>query len=631
MQALEAAEARTQAIPSSLRVPKATGTHGDTLIAWGLALLSFDVLNSAGLDCGIELRDESDVYSLRIEVEDEEAEDEAIFTIHRASWLKWLVSTDKGKAPHESYRGRTVDRDQLRADWERLRALRGQNAPVEGDAPVTIGTDAHRYPLYQVLTNPGTQWAGYNSLVEALAPLMSEAGWQLILDMYHPTAPLGPEEIDARLRALGVTSRGSRWRNPPGFLFPGLNKGSTMLLRTEAGTLIGNASSDWMMSDRGDRSIVELYLAYLGYFGFAQVLTSREERVVVVPAPWRVQITRARTIFNEVDLRYSNLHPYMESMAALRYAGKVAQYLRELLEEDPDDFEDAGTVLTGVHITHYWMPSGNTYAPRYTGTVPMPRWLGPLRDEDVGMARDTVEYHQSRLRQIRGRGDDSKLPEERREAIRLYERSLDGDAADWFHAVASWYPAGREAEPENVGKYLWHREEVRRIAVAVKPEISEVIDSEAFTRVAQAIRNATVTAQRLSRKDRAVPEDSDEAGVPGESPFSPQYDLVTALIGAADRHKLDFLQELYKFAARFNDEAMRPSTQKRAAYRPARIRAEDLEQITGWVLAEKERVLIPFALLAFGTSRRGNQQAETPQDGATESESDATDPTGEDL
>ncbi len=623
MQTIEAVETRPPVVPSSLRVPKATGTHGDTLVAWGLALLSYSALSADGRDCEVRLRDDGDAYSLHLEMEDEHAKEHPNSTIHRGSWLKWLASSDKGKVPPESFRGEKVDRDQLRSDSERLRAMGGGNAPVGGDAPlVTTETDARRYPLYQVLTNPGTQWTGYNSLVEALAPIMSEAGWRLIIDMYHPVDPLGSQQIDARLRVLGVSKRDSRWRNPPGFLFPGLNKGSTMLLRTQAGTIIGNSTSDWMMSDRGDRNLIELYLAYLGYFEFAQVLTSREERVVVVPAPWMVEITRAQSAFGSVDLRYSGLHSYMEAMAALRYAHKVAQYLRELRDEDPDEFDKAGTVLSGVHITHYWMPSGNTYAPKYTGTVPMPGWLKPLRDEDIGVARDAIEYHQNRLRQIRGGGDPSKLPEERREAIRLYERSLDGDVVDWFHAVASWYAAGREADPENVGKYLWNEEEVRRIAVAVKSDITQIIDTEAFKGIASAIRSATIAAHYARQRHRSAQAADGDGPRPARSPFSAQYDLVTTLMEAADRDPKDFLEELYRFAALYNDETIRrsgPDARRRM------IRQEHLDQVTRWVLDEKQRHLVPYALVAFGTSSTGGSgeaQADHVQEQGTEAAQD---------
>jgi hypothetical protein len=598
--------------PEFLRVPKSTGTHGDTLVAWGLARLSSQVLGHR-----VELHDRGGGFEIELRQEGTDLDKD--FPIPETAQLWWLSSTQNNRFPPASFLGPRFDRDHLREEADRLReATRAMTTPA-GDAPLVTSdapVDVRLYPLYQVLTNPGTQWAGYNSMVESLQPLMTPSGWRLILDLYAPDGTLSPSEVDKRLKAAGLTSRSARWRNPPGFLYPGLNKGPTMLLRTEAGTLVGNANSDWMMSDRSDRSIIELYLAYLGYFGVAQVLTSREERVVVVPAPYKVQVPRAVGIFRHVELRYSGIYPYMAVMSALQYAEAVAKYLLDLRRAEPE-VKLSGQVLTGVHISRYWMPSGNTYAPRYTGSVPMPRWLEAVRKEGIDAVRETVEYHRNRVRQVRGKGEERSLASERRRAIELYQRSLDGGAAEWFHAVTSWYAANREGgDDEALLKSLWRWEEVRRIAVASDhPKINEIIDSEAFRQVAGAIRKSTVLASAARQRRKAGVLVEGDGSAPARSPFSPQYDLVTTLMEAAERHPMDFLQELYAFAARFNDESMR---QFGTEHRRALIRQDHLEQITEWVTAEGQRHVVPFALLAFGTSSKGNRPPEPTEEGSPE-------------
>jgi hypothetical protein len=573
-----------------LAVPRGTGTPGDELVAWGLALLASDL-------CGdeVDLRDEG--ARLLVELPLARAAVEARLGTFQPSGrarLLWLASTEKRRLAPPGVPA--VDRDALRKAAQLVRTTAAAaRAPVQGEAPlVTTPVPPQRYPLFAVLTNPGTQWAGYNQVVEAAQRLLTPAGLAVALAAYDAAAPLSPKELDTALAGLGLRGP-ERWRNPPGFIYAGLNKGPTMRLRGAGAGSIGQAAKlDWMLVDRGDRSLLELALAYLGWFAVARVRDTDAGRVVAVPAPVHVRVPTVLDVLEATELSASGLPAFTSSSAALAYSQAALLYLERL---GTATAATASSVLRGVYLARYWRPSGNTYAPDRVTLTPLPSWLpGLVGREGLGAARTSLALHQRRLAAMRGRwADERRLDEERRTAIGRYAQAVAGGARDWLRAVASWYPAARAEERRlpagQTGRIrAWEIDEVRRIAVTLEPALEDILSHAAFRRVSAAIRQATVVAH-FARQQRR----------PG---FDPQYDLIETLAGAADRHPREFLRELYEFAARYNDETMRRNEQLPPAARRAMLHGEDLEQVTAWVLDDR-RGLVPAALLAFGTSRSG--------------------------
>lgn len=123
--------------------------------------------------------------------------------------------------------------------------------------------------------------------------------------------------------------------------------------------------------------------------------------------------------------------------------------------------------------------------------------------------------------------------------------------------------------------------------------ILEVLDHPAFDKLASAIRMSTVKPHiNRERKKRGEPVKP--------YPFDPNYDLTSSLLSAAERGPEDFLREFYSFASRYNDETARPGKEGKRAL----LRDGDLAQLTVWMHNRRLRSLVPYALLAFGTSLR---------------------------
>lgn len=595
----------------ALAVPKQTGTHGDALIAWGLAIFVSELLG----DKKVMLSDNE--YAFRIEARVTDADlvrAIAGFSFPRArSRLKWLESQqNKRIAPPQIGAGFKVDRDELRDAYrlwrENMRAMKPQ---ADGGEPViTASADTQLYPFYEVLTNPGTQWAGYNSFVERLYAALTPDGVRALLAQY---GAFGAVESVERPSA----KRGAKppMFNPPGFMYPGMNKGPTMRVTDTRDVTVGSASAaDWTLADRGDRTLFENYLAYIGYFQVARIVTTKERRVVVAPIPERVALPGVLNAISSVaqgdglrrELEASDLTEYLAAQNALDYGEASLMYLAALQggEEGASELRAGGMAFKGVYLSVYWRPNGNVFAPSRMTRVALPVWLPRVRQLSVDLAMETLKQHRARLRSVRGKPwEENRLSSEQRTAIEEYLLSLNGDQIAWFHAVAAWFPAARAAARANWRIGLWSSEEVRRIALAMSTQdqqgqqqesLTTLLDAPEFKRLASTIRLSTVVphiAREARRKNQAL-----EA-----SPWDIRYELPTRLRQAAERGHQEFLREFYAFIAAYNDETARPKTGRG---RPL-ARTDDLQWLSAQLDDPKLRKILPAALLAFGTSLRG--------------------------
>lgn len=576
-------------------VPRASGTPGDDCVAWGLAVFLADLARS-----DVTIRAAGDHFCLDVDA----SMDNLLAACTETepgptAQIPWLASPEKHRVQPDTIRI-LRDRDAMREAHKLLTEARrtGADRPVDGDAPAVVAAveGANQYPLFRALTSPGTQWTGYNSFVELVQQhLLSPEGRALILHRYVAEDPLPDTEMDTKLKALGLRGMAERWRNPPGFLYPGLNKGPTMRLRADVGAIGGLGEPDWTLADRGDRDIVQLYLAYVGYFSVARILESDDERIVLVPSPAEVQVPQVVRILDQAVPPYSAQEDYLLARTALAYAGVALRLWEHLAVQGYGRYPQ---LLTGVHLGIFWKPNANTYAPRRQAMAPLPAWLARLReDTGFGATRDMLEVHGRRLANVRGPWKDEKrLGPECREALARYVAALGGKTSEWLWAVAAWLPAVRAVEGER-SIQLWTIDEVRRILMATEnaSDIAAIVESAPFSHLAGAIRRATVFAH-YARMDH-------KRG--GSTPaFDADYDLVTELSEAAGRHPEEFLRRLFDFVARYNDETMRRNEVARAHNQPARplVGDEDLRAFTKWVLSDRKG-LIPAALLAFGTSR----------------------------
>src|SRR5262249_46236936 len=164
------------------------------------------------------------------------------------------------------------------------------------------------------------------------------------------------------------------------------------------------------------------------------------------------------------ELESTNLTDYLAARSALDYARAALAYLTNLQADRGAALGRQGVAFSGAHLSVFWRPNGNVYAPRRLAEVSIPIWLAGLSEQGIDLAAATVEQHQKHVRSLRGRRrDEKKLPLEQRHAIEAYLRSLDGGLLEWFQAVTAWFPATRVAARNDWNVSPWSVDEVRRI------------------------------------------------------------------------------------------------------------------------------------------------------------------------
>lgn len=590
-----------------LEVPKGSNTPGDDLVAWGLATLVADITAS-----DVVLRDDGTRFLVE-SAASSEAIDARLTTYQvpdalTLPWLAAIAATPENKQKRPPDGVRWVDRDVLRDEYGRWREARRSRAgqPQAGDAPANTISDvrAKHYSLFVPLTSPNPQWLGYNRLAElAQRHLETTEGLRCLLAIYDTVEPLDGAAIDTRLKAIGINKPDDRWRNPPGFLYPGLNKGPTMRLRAISGQMVGQGSAaDWQMADRSDRHLPELFLAYLGYFAVAQILDGKQGRIVLVPSPGTVRLRGIQSVLRDIDLGYSTIDDYLLAHSSLSYAQVSLNYVETFQPAGDEllgivDNPHPELVLKGVHAGIFWQPSGSTYSPLRQTFIPLPAWLDRIYQHEGFTAADaTIGDHQLRLSRMRGRFmDEGKLDGERRDAITSYTASLSGQLTDWFRTVRLWFAGARTAE-RVAGIQLWSVVEVERIAMALdeSDNIISIMRDPSFVNIAAAIRRATVAAHFARVNKRRG--------------FDPDYDVLEELAAAADRRPQDFVRRLEKFATEYNNATLRRN--KGASTPPEDRRPmivdEDLVNVCDWVLHDSHR-MVAHALVALGSSRGARQ------------------------
>lgn len=628
------------------RVPRHTGSIGDTLIAWGLARLLVDLSKSRD----VFLVSRPSDYLITAPLPDDSS---LVLPAGAPSRLKWFyIEAKKPEEKPKNYNTKPTDIAVEIVDWGKLKEDRKRLRKVTFDQPAdewaTSTQDLTHCDHYAYIPLPGTQIIGYDTLVHNVTRLIDGGQLPLLLSMYDSAKPLKRAEILQQL--LHHFDAKILWANQHGFLFPGQNKGPTMRvietsvpatgpggkLRT---VVIGRESKkegqslpDWAMVDWENVTTFEMYLAYVGFFHAARPLQVPEGksaiRVVAVPEPDRVRATRFFDFLRNIRIPDSPSLDYLSASASLAYAERVLDYLTQTLGAQVRDQSTA--VLQGVYLVHFWSPSGGTtFAPDRFTMAPIPSWLKVIAERfELAGAVEVIARHKAQLNALWSDQYNARLPQRERklserrktnnghvaavqQAMASYARSLDGDIKAWFETVCAWGEVSRSKEID-----LWPEEEIMMIVKAMEPEprLVEIVTSDAFRAVAEAIRIATVDTYRLRREGRSTP-------------FKYEGDLFTRLKSAAQRNRNDFARELHYFLSDYQEEAerRRPERQeneesrRRPAYPRRRIPEGFLTQWAIW-LQRDDYETIAAALLAYGTSARGGQIP----DAVSESDADET-------
>lgn len=509
----------------------------------------------------------------------------------------WMESPNK---THPSAVKHWVDHEQLKQDYENLKKWRREHRNGGQEEPAFTVRDqrAHRYRVYNVMTSPGKQWSGYNEFSATVQEhLANQAGWEVLLDVYARNQAASDEELDGMLTTLALRNKDKRWYNPPGFLYPGMSEGPTMRFLRSNGIPIGaKRLPEWNSAKRGDRSLFELYLAYVGFFAVAQVAEAKDRRFVLVPCPAEVELPRGLNYLRDVQIVYMEPDDRFVVQASLGYGRAALNHWKEFAER----WGVGSLGLHGVHVNIYWKPNNFTFSLQRATFAPLPTWLEAAAMKGFSEATDLLKRHVKKLYALRDETDPAA-----RKGVEKYLLSLNGEVKAWLESVREWFRAGLRAERKDGVMSLWKAEDIRKVVDLLDRagRLAAILDSESFRNVATAIHDATVRAHYARKREKKG--------------FPPEYDLMAELASAADRGTEEFLQALFEFVSRYNDVTMRMNERvDKEEHRPM-LREKDVDQVAKWVLEDRTG-LLPAALLAYGSSLYGKEEPDVPAEGAVE-------------
>jgi len=359
---------------------------------------------------------------------------------------------------------------------------------------------------------------------------------------------------------------------------PGVGKGSHNSKMT--GVKEGNLDNFWLMD----------YLRYAGMYtaGIPLVVQGGSDRKTYLPVPnqltWNMASQRVFTIFR--DKMTASTPIKLDILSVFRYA---AAYLDQWVEAQkrskgfglskgsPSDHARAIAVVSLKDM-------GSGHAVMGMNELNIPEWVQIETPADGARFQEIIKEHQSVVISL-----DEKHSDEH-SLLRDYRRFLSTGELSTFLEFTRGF-SGVTMSRLNEGSYApqFTLPYLQEVLMAVRPDITPILQDSGFRAVAEAIRRSTVVPLvRQSRKQ--------------ENLYDVRYGLGDKLMRASlDRNR--FVRELTDFMFRYNQETAQVSASRKVqAFRSA-ITMEDVEAVAALIDTCKDCQLIAGLLVAYGYAR----------------------------
>jgi len=313
---------------------------------------------------------------------------------------------------------------------------------------------------------------------------------------------------------------------------------------------------------------------------------------IYIIAPHRITLAAHQAVFETFCRRlWSNSSAKMDCIAALLYTDILLKH-SEAGQYDELDFDGYGPedVVSGFHVVQYKLLSRNAYTAINLAFLGLPNWTGEVKKyEKVKELQNVIEEHMRVVESIdEGRSDGYNL-------LLLYRDFLSG--GNWgkffdFTAGYSHYIMGQFAQ----GRYvpLFTTTSIRRLIMATKKPLIEIVENSGFQNVAYAIRHSTVIPQ--SRKARNQ-----------DTLYEIRYGLGMDLKRKSTVRD-DFINALSDFMQSYNQENNRILERVKKQMRRD-IRTLDIQEIVNLVDSYGSEVIANL-LVAYGYARESREETD---------------------
>lgn len=566
---------------------KSSQTFADVLTPYGLGTLLQRVVQDAGQDIDIRIRDDGSYYTVAL---DQPLEEAWVTQCRYFSEVPLLVTAKMKKAGG-------LPADILWVDYEAQRENNGlyyeglKQLPAEARRP---GASADQYPeLAAVLDHkPRPDWdilAQVNQMSAISAYNGMVMGWYEGKDCFADLLKIilqmcatSPNDIEGAMTAWKKLAKTHKLSTnveaaATQVFNPATGKGSN---RAKADTLtIGGQSNFWLLE----------YLKLIGMrcAGIPRVVRGAKDRKTYVLLPVNIELGTNNKVFQEFnDTLWANSAIKMDILAAFRYA---QVFLRQWSAGQLDARKvrrggQPGNYVQGLAVTFY-KDMGSAHAVLNQSTIGLPRWVDAVdTKEDAQIFLNMLVEHEriiSALDEKRGLEYD---------LLQTYRDFLSDRSLRHFFEFTAAYSSHLTHKIENkeyVNQFTTTNLEV--LIMSQDKSLRPILENEGFQNVATAIRQSTVNPQR--------------AKISGKRVYDIRYGLGNDLKRKANYND-DFIQILTDFMHSYNQENVQieESYKGQPPFRRKQLTTADITEIVS-LIDEYGAKTIGNMLVAFGYAR----------------------------
>jgi hypothetical protein len=577
------------------RVPKATGTHADALLAVGLA----DLLREAAVDGSPRLEDGGADFYVRL-TRPIGRSNLARITPHAGYDYLCPNANSRRTVPAGT---KAVDYVDEKARGERYREARRDMREMgkpEAEILQALQHDRPRgdWPQLQALNALQGDDASNRAHV-SISRLQPDEFVGMVAQGLDSVANATSSGIDLRASAVQLFS-------------PVAAKGYARLKPDS--------------THRGDKTVTAWaddfreWLKYRGYFRVACPRFLKNDVRLLVPAPADISVESLSRLARELlALPLGRAESQIDTLAVLALARLLVRHSREYQAADSDPLPDIflegrtpASLVQGIYVTHY-QSMGSAKAVAQMSLLALPGWFTIETPADALDWIAILDEHSLILRRLKpDHGDEVALVG----SYRNFLQSRDAVASARFLAFLAEYGSFLMRARASGRKISGFRSDhVRRILMGVEQPLSSIFDDLGFVAVADAVRRATVSAQSL----KSMGKDHREI----------RYGLLAELRRTQNLPAEAFVRCVSDFVSKYNAENAR--RQEMSKDPPRRITTDEMAALVR--LADRHGApLVGSPLAAYASCRKPDERqaresaaTETPESDKVEADVDGDD------
>jgi len=346
----------------------------------------------------------------------------------------------------------------------------------------------------------------------------------------------------------------------------------------------GNLDNFWLLE----------WLKAVGLYeiGFTRTLQGVGDRKTYVPVYGRMSPPFASAVYDDFRnrMRFGESAVRSDILTVIRYLQaflSISRFNQSESEEERRQREMFGDEYTPADFMHgfqvaFYKDLGNAVATMNLSFLSLPGWVTIQTDDDVTTYQAILQEHEEIVRQFAENiGGELDL-------LTCYRDFIVADNIDPFFEFTTAYSSWLISEGEKPGfpprKFTINN--LRRLLVSIKPNLSEILESEGFQKIAYAIRQSTVTAQYRKKE--------------GDRRYDVRYGLGRDLVRQS-QYPDEFVAALSDFLHKYNAENAQVMETRPGPYRKS-VKTDDIQDILR-LIDQYGSDLIAKLLVAYGYAR----------------------------